>query len=99
MRYAWTITKDNVTEPGDGLPSRVGWSGPSTATEAEVELAKKGRAFRMLDDDGEDYYHGRIWTKDEPGSEDDFGPLDDLGRPDAGATEIQYYEGGKWVTL
>jgi hypothetical protein len=98
-RYAWFITIDNVTEDGDDLPTRVGWAGPSTATEEEAEKAKNGRAFRMLDDDGNDCYHGRIWTADGPGSEWDFGPLDDLGRPDAGCTEIQYYEDGKWVGL
>ena len=100
MRYAWVITKDNITEPGDDLPSRVGWAGPSTATEDDVKLARVGRAFRMLDDDGIVYYHGRIWTEDEPGSEDDFGPLEDLGTPDAGCVTIQYRDdGGMWVTL
>ncbi len=97
--YAWVITKDNITEPGDALPSRVGWAGPHDATPEQVEKAKRGRAFRMLDDDGIDYYHGRIWTEDEPGSEADFGPLDDLGTPDAGAVVIQYFEHGRWVTL
>jgi hypothetical protein len=58
-----------------------------------IAKAKKGRAFAMYDDDGELYYRGRIWTAAEPGTEADFGPLDDFGTPNAGCTEIRY--GGK----
>jgi hypothetical protein len=98
-RYAWVITIEHVTEPGDDLPTRVGWTGPRGATDEEVEKAKRGRVFRMLDDDGGVMYHGRIWTECGPGCGEDFGPLDDLGRADAGCTEIQYYTDGKWVGL
>lgn len=98
--YAWIITRDHLW-PAEGIdiPSRVGTAGPHDATPAQVELARtQGRTWRVLDDDGEVYYSGRIWAA-EPGSEDDFGPLDDFGAPDAGAVMIQYREAGKWVTL
>ena len=98
--YAWVITKDHLYEPGDECPSRVGTQGPSDATEAQLaKAASEGREWRVLDDDGHPYYEGKIWTADEPGTELDFSPLWDFDTPDAGATEIQYREGGKWVTL
>jgi hypothetical protein len=97
--YAWVITRDHLAELGDySVPKRVGVSGPRDATDAQLALAAKGRAWRVLDDDGEIYYSGRIWAA-EPGSDDDFGPLDDFGAPDAGATEIQYRSGNRWETL
>jgi hypothetical protein len=45
------------------------------------------------------YYEGVIWAADGPGGDEDFGPLDDFGRPNDGCTEIRYLEDGKWVTL
>jgi hypothetical protein len=99
--YAWIITRDNVTEPGDGLPSRKGWAGPGTATKDQVAKARQGRPFRMFcDGEPKPCYYGQIWTKEEPGSEMDFGPLDDLGRPDAGCVAIQYRNSeGEWEML
>ncbi|MGI5151406.1 hypothetical protein ACQEVC_34420 [Plantactinospora sp. CA-294935] len=44
-------------------------------------------------------YEGLIWTRNEPGSETDFGPLDDYGAPNFGCTDIQYLEGNKLVSL
>lgn len=42
-------------------------------------------SFKMYDDDGELYYSG--WAKQDA----DFDPLDDFGMPNAGCTEIRYY--------
>lgn len=96
--YAWIITKDLISEPGE--KSDVGVMGPSNASEAHLVVVRNGggRAFRMLDDDGEVYYHGRV-TGDSDSADADFGPLDDYGTPNAGCTEIQYYENHRWVTL
>jgi len=74
-------------------------TGPSEATQEEIEQAiKSGIPFKMYDDDGLIYYSGRFWSED---GEPDFGPLDDYGTPNAGATEIRYPTGsnGKWETL
>ena len=49
--------------------------------------------FRMLDDDGMMYYKG---YSDDSSS---FEPLDDFGMPNAGCTDIQYWENGKWESL
>ncbi|HID40635.1 MAG TPA: hypothetical protein EYP33_00575 [Pyrodictium sp.] len=87
---SWIITKDNIDD-GEALKH---WNGKeATREEAEINCVYK---FRMLDDDNNIYYYGRSSDKD---SEDAFSPLDDFGRPNAGCTEIQYYENGKWETL
>ncbi|WP_349876234.1 hypothetical protein ABIH81_18990 [Micromonospora sp. HUAS YX12] len=45
-------------------------------------------------------YEGLIWTQDEPGGDQDFGPLYDFGTPNYGCVEIQYRdERGQWVSL
>ncbi len=101
--YAWIITKDllaDTSEPEGTNLNAVGVMGPGSITpEQEAQLlARKGRAFRMYDDDGEHYYSGRFIGDDD--SEDAFGPLEDFGTPNAGCTRIDYgREGGKWVTL
>jgi hypothetical protein len=74
--YNWIITDDYID---NGI--EVGVTGPrnkSRNTENEGE-------FRMLDDDGELYYRGKIW-----GDYDGFEPLDDFGMPNAGCTTIEY---------
>ena len=99
MNYEWTITKDHLAA-GLGMDSEVGKVGPSRATRtcAQIEHDPKARSFRMLDDDREVYYTGRI-VADE-GSEGDFGPLDDFGTPNAGCTTIQYRNAqGEWEDL
>ena len=72
MAYTWVITQD-LDNPYDedpdqlGLPSRVGMSGPSTATETDILHAlNTGAFFRLLDDDGNAYYVGRCWSSDAP---------------------------------
>jgi hypothetical protein len=48
--------------------------------------------FKIYDDDGELYYSGiRTGEAAEYGSQELFEPLDDFGRPNAGATEIHYW--------
>lgn len=105
IEYGWIITKDLLADEGE--PTDAGTAGPrwlSDALEARL-TAGEGLQFRMLDDDGEDYYHGLYIG---PGSDDSTGgelddlafmPMDDFGGPNAGCTEIQYRLGGKWVTL
>ena len=54
----------------------------------------------MYDADGELIYSGRIITRDDSGSETDFAPLDDFGKPNAGCTEIWYEDArGNWSEL
>lgn len=70
-RYAWIITRDFDADPdrpeGTNCNAK-GVAGPRDATPAEVELAKKGHLFRMLTDDNDLAYHGRIWFEDDTGA-------------------------------
>jgi hypothetical protein len=102
--YAWIITKDHLAEPGAGPGSlaenAATVAGPRDAPEEMLARlrAGDGEPFRLYDDDEELYYDGLFLGDSE--SEDGFGPLDDFGTPNAGATEIRYRRaGGKWETL
>lgn len=98
--YAWIITADKLHESDpETFDSSVGVIGPHGATDEQIAELKagKGAAFRMKDDDGEVYYHGRFIGDAE--SEDGFGPLWDFGTPDSGAVDIEYYQGHRWVSL
>jgi hypothetical protein len=104
---AWIITKDKIadaeSEEGTNLNAK-GLTGPSTASERDVERLKagEGKRFRMLDDDGEIYYYGRWLEEDDCteeyesgmwGQDSEFSPLDNFGAPNAGCTELQYDNG------
>lgn len=84
--YYWIIDKDVI-----GSDS-VGTEGPSSAT--PYGLIHNVGEFRMLDDDENIYYYGRIF-----GDYDGFEPLDDFGMPHSGCVDIQYKEDGKWNSL
>jgi len=92
--------------------SQAGTEGPRNAPDSMLEVlrhpkinAAKVHEFRMLDDDGTLYYVGHLMTADgaSPWAMDEesvFGPLDDFGRPNAGAVEIQYRDDkGEWRTM
>ncbi len=99
--YGWIIDretvsneKDETVAPAHRTKSRAGWVGPRDITpETEQQLRNgAGQQFRMYDDDGNLYYEGRYLG---PNDETAFGPLTDLGTPDAGAVRIDYNEQGK----
>ena len=85
-KYGWIITKDVL----DGVDVNV--IGPGSVSDLMVSELKsgKGRSFRMYDDDGELYYEGKLLPAT---CEDErlFGPLDDFGMPNAGCTDIKYF--------
>lgn len=98
--YGWKITRDYIYDPDDTTindKKMVGTKGPrglDPALEAELD-AGKGDKFRMKDDDGNIYYHGRI-----VGDYDGFEPLDDFGMGWAGCTTIEYKNtDGNWEVL
>lgn len=102
--YAWKITYDHLGH------KKVAIYGPHNMTEtqqAKLDAASKRgtgantedvRKFRIYDDDGELYFTGILVGDWE---EWGFGPLDDYGAPDSGATEIRYLtdDGEKWESL
>lgn len=88
--YAWVIDDDYIEETDAGV------MGPEGLSNQQVADLKQGlgHGFRMYDDDGELYYAGRIifadWTYGDDLPDEAFGPLNDFGGPNAGATEIRY---------
>lgn len=94
--YAWIITRDSIT-PKDEEGYATGSAGPRWATDADIARAREeGEPFRLLDDDGEPYYYGRVWYG-EGVTEDDGNPLDDFGAGWAGCTRMQYRDAdGDW---
>ena len=83
----WVITKDHVESGRRVGVGRVGpYAGHDDCTSIDQLTAKikSGFQFRMYDDDGILYYEGYSLC------DSDFGPLDDFGTPNAGATEIRY---------
>ena len=96
--YAWIITHDYIE---DGEYNAVGTTGPGTADEEMIKAVMvEGRhriAFDMYDDDGEKYYSGFFTMDDEHAhSEAMAGPLDDFGRPNAGAITVVYPDRPDW---
>ena len=96
--YAWMVNYDHLEH------ERICVIGPHNATQAQQEIlmhprtnADKLAKFRIYDDDGELYFSGYFLGDSE--SEYAFGPLDDYGMPDSGATEIRYLRGEEWETL
>lgn len=82
----WEITKDLVTEPEDGLPSRVGRS----AGMKQTHTAKLFE-FRMYDSNGELYYIGRCDQEAFHDDESEGGLYSALqfAEWDAGATDLR----------
>lgn len=112
--YGWLITHDSIADSDYEAPSNNnarGMYGPHDigpdqhATLERVAKAgfkhyygKSVRRFQIRDDDGELYYTGLYIGPDD---EDMFGPLEDFGTPNAGATEILYFnrETGEYEAL
>ena len=106
---AWLITSDHIADDSAKHPSNanaVGMLGPGKSTfwdshPVSVDsVANHPDAvdFKLYDDDGELYYEGVMILGD--GDENDcFGPLDDFGRPNAGAVRLDYLENGQWKTM
>ncbi|MEU5425218.1 hypothetical protein AB0H73_06370 [Streptomyces olivoreticuli] len=95
--YGWVIDVEHVREPDDR--DEAGTKGPSNiAADIEARLdAGEGRQFQLHDAD-ELAYTGRIIVAPgDEGSETDFAPLDDFGKPNAGCVEIRYFDEAKQV--
>lgn len=89
--YGWVITWTTFEDEKPGI------CGPRNSIYNSGKIIAEGREFRMLDDDGEHYYTG-FYLGPHDGTE--FGPLDDFGTPNAGATSIEYRNAaGHWEAL
>ena len=92
--YCWVITEDAVAGYDGAEPSAVGKSGPGQAVAEDVaEALTAGRFFRLVDGKGHELAVGRLY---DPGGENELAPLDDFGRQNLGALNIEFRAEGDW---
>ena len=92
--YCWVITEDAVAGYDGAEPSAVGKSGPSQAVAQDVtEALTAGRFFRLVDGKGRELVIGRLY---DPSGQNELAPLDDFGRQNLGALNIEFRAEGDW---
>ncbi len=92
--YCWVITEDAVAGYDGAEPSAVGKSGPGDAVAGDVtEALHAGRFFRLVDGTGYELVIGRLY---DPSGENELAPLNDFGRQDLGALNIEFRAEGGW---
>jgi hypothetical protein len=60
---------------------------------AQAEALAAGRFFRLVDGKGRELAIGRLY---DPSGENELAPLDDFGRQDLGALNIEFRAEGDW---
>src|ERR1700733_7990569 len=92
--YCWVITEDAVAGYDGATPSAVGKSGPGQAVTGDVtEALNVGRFFRLVDGQGRGLAVGRLY---DPSGKNELAPLDDFGRQNLGALNIEFRAQGDW---
>ena len=92
--YCWVITEDAVAGYDGAEPSAVGKSGPGQAVAGDVtEALTAGRFFRLVDGQGCGLAVGRLY---DPSGQNELAPLDDFGRRNLGALNIEFRAEGDW---
>ena len=95
----WKITKDFIAEPGSKPGTNLNAVGMMGPRDCRVLIDEEmPNTFMMYDDDGVCYYEG-ITDADLENGDKVFAPLEDFGSPNAGATRIDYWINGRWVTV
>src|SRR6204780_357008 len=92
--YCWVVTEDAVAGYDGAEPSAVGKSGPGQAVAGDVtEALTAGRFFRLVDGKGRELVIGRLY---DPSGRNELAPLDDFGRQNLGALNIEFRAKGGW---
>src|SRR6201996_1200563 len=92
--YCWVITQDAVAGYDGAEPSAVGRCGPAKAVAQDVaEALTSGKFFRLVDGKGQELAVGRLY---DPSGENELAPLDDFGRTDLGALNVEFRFEGDW---
>jgi hypothetical protein len=92
--YCWVIIEDAVAGYDGAAPSAVGKSGPGQAVAQDVtEALTAGRFFRLADGRGHELAIGRLY---DPSGQNELAPLEDFGRRDLGALNIEFRAEGEW---
>jgi hypothetical protein len=96
----WIITRDLLFEDTPNTGNTKSRAGVHSADYDEARFARADTLeIRLLDDDGEVYYEGRITRRRLEGAEDRAFEVLDWAMADAGCTELQFYDKGRWETL
>jgi hypothetical protein len=92
--YCWVITEDAVAGYDGAQPSTVGKSGPDQAVAGDVtEALATGRFFRLVDGKGRELAIGRLY---DPSGGNELAPLDNFGRQNLSALNIEFRAEGDW---
>ncbi|MDQ2811931.1 MAG: hypothetical protein M3Z75_08645 [Actinomycetota bacterium] len=92
--YCWVIAEDAVAGYDGAEPSAVGKSGPGQAVAGDVaEALAAGRFFRLVDGNGRELAIGRLY---DPSGGNELAPLEDFGRQNLGALNIEFRAEGDW---
>jgi hypothetical protein len=92
--YCWVITVDATAGYDGAEPSAVGKSGPDAAVAEDVaEALTAGRFFRLVGGTGHELAIGRLY---DPSGQNELAPLDDFGRRNLGALNIEFRAEGDW---
>ena len=92
--YCWVIIEDAVAGYDGAEPSAVGKSGPGQAVAQDVtEALTAGRFFRLVGGKGRELAVGRLY---DPSGKNELAPLDDFGRQNLGALNIEFRAEGDW---
>src|ERR1700728_3385494 len=92
--YCWVITEDSVAGYDGAEPSAVGKAGPGQAVAEDVaEALTAGRFFRLVDGKGRGLAIGRLY---DPSGQSELAPLDEFGRQNLGALNIEFTDEGDW---
>ena len=92
--YCWVVTEDAVAGYDGAEPSAVGKSGPGRAVAGDVtEALTAGLFFRLVDGKGRELVIGRLY---DPSGRNELAPLDDFGRQNLGALNIECRAEGDW---
>jgi len=92
--YCWVIIEDTVAGYDGAEPSAVGKSGPGEAVAGDItETLTAGRFFRLVDGRGRELAIGRLY---DPSGTNELAPLEDFGRPNLGALNIEFRAEGDW---
>jgi hypothetical protein len=92
--YCWVITEDAVAGYDGAEPSAVGTSGPDRAVAEDItEALTAGRFFRLVDGNGRGLVVGRLY---DPSGQNELAPLDDFGRQNMSALNIEFRAEGDW---
>ena len=92
--YCWVIIEDAVAGYDGATPSAVGKSGPGHAVAGDVtEALNAGRFFRLADGKNRELAIGRLY---DPSGQNELAPLDEFGRQNLGALNIQFRAEGGW---